>query len=338
MSIQKILNIYQIIKNYQDIVDIYKLDKFIKENSNKINNESNEIIEVNSENNNQNIKKENKIVLRNNKMKKMIIYKSKIISKLELSMELLYNIFFREKGKKRNKYIFFNIIFELIKCGARIKELYSLRSIGIPFYVNEDIFYNDFLGIDKNKYIDNIINNNDINNIIVPVQGNLFLPIKDKINNNKYKNKFIDSIINQEEENNKSNNNLYINKIHLVGEILYLLRPAIYLTLLAMFRNNKIIPLIINIVLDIVIYFSRIEINKNNFKNYAFNFLIQKIHFLEMQFRNKNFFIYLFREPIFSFIILPLIKKIFIILHIPNFIVEVILDIMENFSNYSYIA
>ena len=226
----------------------------------------------------------------------------------------------------------------MIKCGARIKELYSLRSIGIPFYVNEDIFYNDFLGIDKNKYIDNIINNNDINNIIVPVQGNLFLPIKDKINNNKYKNKFIDSIINQEEENIKSNNSQYINKIHLVGEILYLLRPVIYLTLLAMFRNNKLIPLIINIVLDIVIYFSRIEINKNNFKNYAFDFLIQKIHFLEMQFRNKNFFIYLFREPIFSFIILPLIKKIFIILNIPNFIVEVILDIMENFSNYSYIA
>ena len=338
MSIQKILNIYQIIKNYQEIVDIYKLDKFIKENSNKTNNESNEIIEVSSDNNNQNIKTGNKIVLKNNKMKKMIIYKSKIISKLELSIELLYNIFFREKGKKRNKYIFFNIIFELIKCGARIKELYSLRSIGIPFYVNEDIFYNDFLGIDKNKYIDNIINNNDINNVIVPVQGNLFLPIKDKVNNNKYKNKFIDSIINQEEENSKPNNSIYINKIHLVGEILYLLRPVIYLTLLAMFKNNKIIPLIINIVLDIVIYFSRIEINKNNFKNYAFNFLVQKIHFLEMQFRNKNFFIYLFREPIFSFIILPLIKKIFIILHIPNFIVEVILDIMENFSNYSYIA
>ena len=333
MSIQKVLNIYQIIKNYQEIVEIYKLDKFIKENSNKLINNSNEIIIEN-----ENIKNNNKIMSNSNKMKKIIIYKSKIISKIELSLELLYNIFFREKDKKRNKNIFFNIVFEMIKCGARIKELYSLRNIGIPFYVDEDIFYNDFLGINKNKYIDNIINNNnDINNIIVPIQGNLFLPIKDKINNNKYKNKFIDDILNQEEEKNNSNK-IYINKIHFVGEILYLLRPIIYLTLLSMFKDNKIIPLIINIVLDIVIYFSRMEINKNNFKNYKFNFLIQKIHYLEMKFRNKNFFIYLFREPFFSFIILPSIQKIFNILHIPNFIIQIILDIMENFSNYSYIA
>ena len=329
MSIQKILNIVQIIKNYQEIMDLYKLDKYKKENINKLINDSNELFNDDMNNNN--------ISFRKNAMKKMIIYKSTIISKLEISIELLYNIFFRKNNKKMNKNIFFNIIFEFIKCGAKIKELYSLKNIGIPFYLSEDIFYNDFLGIDKNKYIDNILNTNNLNDVILPVKGNLFLPINDKINNNKYKNKFIDDILNQEEEKNNSNK-IFINKIHFVGEILYLLRPIIYLTLLSMFKDNKIIPLIINIVLDIVIYFSRMEINKNNFKNYKFNFLIQKIHYLEMKFRNKNFFIYLFREPFFSFIILPLIQKIFNILHIPNFIIQIILDIMENFSNYSYIA
>ena len=330
MSVQKLLNIFQIIKNYQEIVDLYRLDKFMKENSNKLINDSNELLNDDIKNNN--------IIIRNNAMKKMIIYKSTIISKIELSIELLYNIFFREKHKKMNKKIFFNIIFEFIKCGAKIKELYSLKNIGIPFYVREDIFYNDFLGIDKNKYIDNIINNNDLNNAILPVQGNLFLPINDKINNNKYQNKFINDIINQENENKSNLNNIYTNKWHFAGEILYLLRPIIYLTLLSLFKENKKIPLIINIILDIVIYFSRIVINANNFKNYGFNFLIQKIHFLEMKSRNKHIFVYLFREPIFSFIIIPLIQKIFNIIQLPNFIVKTILDIMENLSNYSYIA
>ena len=333
MSVQKILNIYQIIKNYQEIVGLYKLDKFIKDNSNKIINHSNEIFidKIKNENNNNSI-------LSSNAINKMIIYKSKIISKIELSIELLYNIFFSEKGQKRNKNIFFSLIFELFKCGAKIKELNSLQNIGIPFYLDEDIFYNDFLGIDKNIFIDNISNTNDINNIILPIHGNLFLPVKEKINNNKYKNKFINDLINTENQNKIIHNKKYINKMNYVGEILYLLRPIIYLTLLTLFKGNKIIPLIINIILDIVIYFSRIEINRNNYKNYGFNFLIQKTHFLEMNYRNKNFFVYIFREPIFSFIIIPLIQKIFKILHLPNFIIKTILNIMDNFSNYSYIA
>ena len=331
MSVPKILNVFQIIKNYQEIVDLYQLDKYLKKNNNKLINESNENID-------NNINNEKAIDIKKINLKKMIIYKSKIISKIELSVELLYNIFFKEKGKKINITLFFNLIFELFKAGVKIKELYSLKDIGIPFYVDENIFYKDYLGIDKAKYINNIINSKDINNVIIPIHGNLFLPIKDKRNNNKYKNKFINEILIQDDNNKNICESKYINKIHFVGEILYILRPIIYLTLLSIFKNNKIIPLIINIVLDIVIYFSRIDINRNNFRNFGFNFLIQKVHYLEMKFRNKQFFIYLFREPIFSFIVIPLIKKILNILYLPNFIVEVVLDIMENFTKYSYIA
>ena len=324
MNVKTILNIFQIIKNFQEIDEIYKFDKYIKTNTNRLINEQNNFLNNND--------------LQLNSYKKMIVYKSKIISKIELSIELLYNLFFRQKGEKRNINIFFNLIFEFVKAGAKIKELNSLKKISIPFYVEEDIFYNEFLGIDKSKYIENIINNNNsINNAILPINGNLFLPIKEKINNNSYKNKFINDI-NTDNENKIIFDIRYINKIYFVGEILYLIRPIIYLTLLSLFKDNKIIPLIINIVIDIVIYFSRIEINKDNFRNYGFNFLTQKIHYLEMRFRNNNYFVYLFREPIFSFIVLPLIQKVFNILHIPNFIVRTVLDIMENFSRYSYIA
>ena len=315
MNFQKILNVLQLIKNYQEIVDTYRLEKYYKSN--------------NKNNNNENINK------------KIIIFRSKIIHRMELSIELLYKIFYKEeKNKALGKNIFFNLIFELIKCGFKIKELKSLNEIGIPFYIEENIFYNDFLGIDKNKYINSIINSenaDNINNAIIPVQGNLFLPIKEKINNTKYKNKFIDELL---LENRDENNLVNINKKnkYYVGEILYLIRPVIYITLLIIFKDNKIIPLIINIIMDIVIYFSRMEINKENYKNFKFNFLTQKIYFLEMKFRNKNYFVYLFREPIFSYIIMPLTQKILNFLPIPEFITKIIMNILDNFSSFSYIA
>ena len=329
MSFQKILNVLQLIKNYQEIIDIYRLEKHYKTKYKYINiNNQKGLIENN-----------NNIILLQPNNQKMIIYKSKIVHKIELSIELLYNIFFKsEKNKDLGKNIFFNFIFELIKCGLKIKEMNSLNKIGIPFYIEENLFYNEFLGISKDKCIDNIINsdiNNDINNTILPVQGNLFLPIKEKINNNKYKNLFSNNLILEIKKENKL---IKINKKYCIGEIIYLLRPVIYITLLIIFKDNKIIPLIINIILDIIIYFSRLEINKDNYKKFKLNFLLQKINYLEMKFRNKHFFAYIFREPIFSYIIIPLTEKIFNILPIPNFIVRIIMNILDNYSSYTYIA
>jgi len=329
MSFQKILNVLQLIKNYQEIIDIYRLEKYYKTKYKYINiNNQKGLIENN-----------NNIILLQPNNQKMIIYKSKIVHKIELSIELLYNIFFKsEKNKDLGKNIFFNFIFELIKCGLKIKEMNSLNKIGIPFYIEENLFYNEFLGISKDKCIDKIINsdiNNDINNTILPVQGNLFLPIKEKINNNKYKNLFSNNLILEIKKENKL---IKINKKYCIGEIIYLLRPVIYITLLIIFKDNKIIPLIINIILDIIIYFSRLEINKDNYKKFKLNFLLQKINYLEMKFRNKHFFAYIFREPIFSYIIIPLTEKIFNILPIPNFIVRIIMNILDNYSSYTYIA
>jgi len=329
MSFQKILNVLQLIKNYQEIIDIYQLEKYYKTKYKYINiNNQKGLIENN-----------NNIILLQPNNQKMIIYKSKIVHKIELSIELLYNIFFKsEKNKDLGKNIFFNFIFELIKCGLKIKEMNSLNKIGVPFYIEENLFYNEFLGISKDKCIDNIINsdiNNDINNTILPVQGNLFLPIKEKINNNKYKNLFSNNLILEIKKENKL---IKINKKYCIGEIIYLLRPVIYITLLIIFKDNKIIPLIINIILDIIIYFSRLEINKDNYKKFKLNFLLQKINYLEMKFRNKHFFAYIFREPIFSYIIIPLTEKIFNILPIPNFIVRIIMNILDNYSSYTYIA
>ena len=162
MNFQKIVNLIQLIKNYQEIVDNYRLEKYYK--SKYTNN-------INEEN----------IVNNTSINKKMIIFRAKIIHKMELSIESIYNIFYkREKNKGLEKNIFFNLIFELIKFGFKIKELNSLNEIGIPFYIEENIFYHDFLGIDKNKYINSIINSDKINNTIIPIQGNLFLPIKEK--------------------------------------------------------------------------------------------------------------------------------------------------------------
>ena len=80
------------------------------------------------------------------------------------------------------------------------------------------------------------------------------------------------------------------------------------------------------------------EINKENYKNFKLNFLTQKIHNLEMQFRNKSFFVYIFREPIFSCFIMPLTEKILNFLPIPNFIIKMVMNILDNFSSFTYIA
>ena len=336
MNINKILSVNSIIKYYQEINTIYKLDKHLKLkfSSNDLKQSLNNTNDIN-----------NKLNINNtNLTSKMIIYKSKIISNIQFTLEEIYNLFFSPKffRNNKNKYnLFFNIVFELLKSGVKIKEFYSLCKINIPFHVNEKIFYEDYLGIDKEKYMQQILNNPNIennNNIILPFQGNLFIPINNEIPNITYKNKFMKNLLN---ENNKLifKNEKY--KIHFLGELLYLIRPVIYLTLLAMFKDNETIPLLINILIDIVIYLSRLEINtqKNkDDKKVRLNFLLQKVHYLEMKMRNKNYFMYLFREPIYSSFFRPLINNVLKILHLPICIMEFIFSFLDKYINYCYIA
>ena len=97
MSLKSFINVFQIIQNYHEIMRLYQLDKYIKTNSNKVNiKEQNDSINDIEKNENQNIENNN---LQLNTYKKIIAYKSQMISKIEISMELIYNLFFREKGK-----------------------------------------------------------------------------------------------------------------------------------------------------------------------------------------------------------------------------------------------
>ena len=333
MNINKILSAYSIIKYYQEINTIYKLDKHIK-----LKFSSNDL--KRSLNNSNNIN--NKVSDNTSLINKTIIYKSKIISNIQFTLEELYNIFFSQKNFERKKYnLFFNIVFELLKSGVKIKEFYSLCKINIPFYISEKIFYENYLGIDKEKYIQQILNNSNVenSNIILPFQGNLFIPINSEIPKITYKNKFMKNLLN--DNNNKIifNNEKY--KIHFFGELLYLIRPVIYLTLLAMFKDNEIIPLLINMLIDVVIYFSRLEINverNNENKKVRLNFLLQKVHYLEMKTRNKNYFMYLFREPIYTSFFRPLVGNILKLLHLPICIMEFIFSFLDKYINYCYIA
>ncbi len=224
--------------------------------------------------------------------------------------------------------------------------------MNIPFYTDEDNFFFFFLGIDKEKYISNLLNNEEKNlnskNFILPYKGNLYIPLNNNERNNNnnlidssYKNKFLTEILNDEENQSliiDGKDKIKISKIHFIGEVLYLLRPAIYLSLIAVFNNNKIIPLIINICLDILIYLARMEINSNNFMEYGMSFLVQKLHYYEMKFRNKNFLVYIFREPIFSGFIKPLLIKILNVIFLPEFIKNIIIELLDYYSNYVFIA
>lgn len=373
MNVKNLMNLYTITINLKEISNFYKLDKFYRINSSnnktKKKDSKKNINKENNINNNKEISEiehepEIDIINKNNIMKKFIVYKSNIITKIELSIEILYNFYIQINNKKTNynqKFknmkqnknsiikdkLFFNLIFELIKSGVKIKEFYSLYKINIPFYTEEENFYTYYLGINKEKYISNIIHNENINNYILPYRGNLFIPINNNdlnsntnLINSSYRNKFLSELL-EEEENQRILDNkkkLKISRLHFLGEILYLLRPAIYLSLLSIFRENTIIPLIINIVIDILIYLSRMEITQENFKEYGINFLVQKLNFYEMRLRNKKFFLYFLREPIFSSFIKPLVVKIFDIIFLPKFIKNSILSLLEYYTNYSYIA
>jgi hypothetical protein len=107
-------------------------------------------------------------------------------------------------------------------------------------------------------------------------------------------------------------------------EILYILRPIIYLGLMLFFNSKKtIIPILINLVLDIIIL---------KFKRQEPSFSKQKVFSHEYVYRVGKMAVYLLREPIFSVITKPFILRILRILRLPNFVVTIVQMILRYYT------
>ena len=101
------------------------------------------------------------------------------------------------------------------------------------------------------------------------------------------------------------------------------------MTSLIVFKKNKFFSLLISMMMD----YLYIDSNLNS----RGNFSKQKIYNAEYMYRYRRLFIYLFREPIFSSITIPVIKRILRVLRMPESIMRWIELILNFFTKYFYI-
>ncbi len=100
------------------------------------------------------IAKDLKLFAKNYKSKsnnKFLIYYSEFIEKIELSVEMMYEIIYSQKNVKifeKKKYVL--ILLEIIRFLFKFKELKSLSKNGFNFY------------IEKNIYLDEVIESTDV--------------------------------------------------------------------------------------------------------------------------------------------------------------------------------
>jgi hypothetical protein len=119
-----------------------------------------------------------------------------------------------------------------------------------------------------------------------------------------------------------------INKSNIV-EILYILRPLIYLSSMIFTNKKSFIPLLINLIIDLIILKSK--------KRSEHNFEQQKAYHSEYIYRMGRLAVYFLREPIYSLITKPFIRKLLKILRIPKFIVDIVIVLLAYYTNVYFI-
>lgn len=111
-------------------------------------------------------------------------------------------------------------------------------------------------------------------------------------------------------------------------EILYILRPLIYLSSMIIFKKKSFVPLIINMILDFIIL--KFERKEKTFEN-------QRAYFYEYTYRLGRLSVYLLRNPIFSFFTKPFVRKLMKILRLPDFITNIVMLLLSYYTNIYYI-
>jgi len=123
--------------------------------------------------------------------------------------------------------------------------------------------------------------------------------------------------------------NLMQFKIKFYVELLYILRPFIYFSLIYFFGKKSFIPLLINMAIEsFILKFSERKDEK---------FMQQKIYFYEYKYRFSRLTIYLLREPIFSYVTKPFLEKFLKTLRLPDKFVNFFLNVLDYFTKFYYI-
>ena len=116
-------------------------------------------------------------------------------------------------------------------------------------------------------------------------------------------------------------------KVNII-EILYILRPLIYLSLMVGLKKNSFIPLLVNLIFDFIIL--KTKRNDEQFDQ-------QKAYSSEYMHRLGRLSVYFLREPIFSTITKPFIRKLMKMLRIPDFISNLVMLLLAYYTNVYFI-
>lgn len=100
-----------------------------------------------------------RLLLRQREIKKKntnnLFYNSEVVEKIELSVEMLYEVFYPSKCDlglfEKKKYLVF--LLELIRLGFRFKELKVLSSFGYNFYIEKNIYLSQIMGMSDEDFI-----------------------------------------------------------------------------------------------------------------------------------------------------------------------------------------
>ena len=103
------------------------------------------------------IAKDLKVFSKNHKSKsnnKFLIHYSELIEKIELSVEMIYEIIYTQKNVKifeKKKFVL--ILLEIIRFLFKFKELKSLSKIGFNFYVEKNIYLEEVIETTDVEYL-----------------------------------------------------------------------------------------------------------------------------------------------------------------------------------------
>jgi len=88
-----------------------------------------------------------------NNKSQFLIYSSDIVEKIQLSVELMYEMIYGNKNInlfEMKKYVIF--VLEIIRESFRLRELKSISELGYNFYIEKNIYLQNVLGKSEEEY------------------------------------------------------------------------------------------------------------------------------------------------------------------------------------------
>lgn len=87
-----------------------------------------------------------------------IPYFSNLLSKLQLSLEMIMDIAYSDKSVSFDKKKYYVLLFEVAIFYSKLKEFYKLSQKNIGFYLSRDIYYSECIMLRENEIADKMKN------------------------------------------------------------------------------------------------------------------------------------------------------------------------------------